>query len=273
MADTAAIPQCSDADFSTLLSGSSNTCPANTVIGAVAVTFKEPVYETQTETIPVFNLVPAPGEPARFGFEFDEVPVTLDASIKTGEGYAAEVRALDTPQSAEVLGTILTIWGVPGDSRHDSARGWACLGGGHFIEVFHPQPCTSLKPVRAAAYLTLPTTACGQPLSTSVRAQSWVPGASLLAAVQPSAPQVLQGCSQLPFDPSFSVTPDRPEASTPSGLDIEVKVPQETTLSAGGLSEADIQETTMALPEGLQANAGLRRRAGNLRDRPGGLRR
>ena len=81
-----------------------------------------------------------------------------------------------------------------------------------------------------------------------MRAQSWVPGAALQAPVQPSALQVLQGCSQLPFDPSLSVAPDRPEASTPSGLDIEVKVPQETTLSAGGLSEADIQKTTMALP-------------------------
>ncbi len=37
------------------------------MIGAVAVTFKEPVYETQTETIPVFNLVPAPASPRGSG--------------------------------------------------------------------------------------------------------------------------------------------------------------------------------------------------------------
>ena len=52
--------------------------------------------------------------------------------------------------------------------------------------------------------------------------------------------QTLVGCGKLPFEPSISVAPDRHEASTPSGMTVEINVPQGTTLSAVGLSEADI---------------------------------
>jgi hypothetical protein len=257
VANTTVIPQCSDVDFSTIRPGESNTCPLNTAIGAAIVSFKEPFLVTRTETVPVFNLVPAPGEPARFGFEFFQVPVVLDARVATGEGYAAEVTVANASQSAEVLGTILTVWGVPGDSRHDSARGWECLGGGHFLEQLeHKQPCRPLGALNPPPYLLLPTTPCTQPMASSIRAQSWQPGASYLPPVEPAVPETLVGCGKLAFDPTISVAPDRHEASTPSGMTVEINVPQDTTLSAVGLSEADIKDTALTLPEGLTANAG-----------------
>ena len=261
VADTVGVPECSDADFQAVRPGSSDECPADTAIGAVAVTFKEPIYETRTETVPLFNLVPAHGEPARLGFEFDEVPVALDTSIRTGDGYAAEVDARYTSELAEVMGTIVTVWGVPGDEAHRSARGWACLGEGHFVEELAgklgvPMPCEALRESHPPiAYLNMPTI-CGQQLATSVRVQSWVPGAPLEPAVGASNQQTLEGCNRLPFEPELEVKPDQPQASTPSGLGVRITVPQNTTIEAGPLDfdEADSRETTMALPLGLQVS-------------------
>jgi hypothetical protein len=255
-ANTTVIPQCSNVDFSTIRTGDSNTCAPDTTVGAALVTFKEPVFETRTETVPVFNLVPAPGEPARFGFEFDQVPVVLDTAVRTGEGYGVEVKVANAPESAEVLGTILTVWGVPGDSSHDNARGWECLGGGHFVEHLEPRPpCQPLRALNPPPYLLLPTAPCAQPLATSVEAQSWEPGAGYLPPFEAPG-KTLGGCGKLPFDASISVATDRHEASTPTGMTVEVKVPQNTTLSSVGLGEADIKDTALALPEGLTANAG-----------------
>jgi hypothetical protein len=255
--NTTVIPQCSEVDFSTIRAGESNTCPADTAVGAAVVTFKEPIWRPDaTETVPVFNLVPTPGEPARFGFVFYKVPVILDTSVQTGEGYAVQVKVANASEVAEVLGTVVTIWGVPGDARHDNARGWECIAGGFFMESLEPRPgCTHLEELNPPPYLTLPTS-CAQPLATSVEAQSWQPGAGLLKPVEPPSSESLEDCNKLPFEPSIKVTPDQRAASTPSGLEVEVKVPQGTTLAAEDVAEADIKDTTVALPEGMAANPG-----------------
>ena len=256
LGDPIPIPKCSNVDFSTLRNGDSNTCPADTAVGAVVVTFKEPYFETRTETFPVFNLTPAVGEPARFGFEFDEVPVILDTSVQTGEGYAVQVKVSNVSQAAELLGSVLTIWGVPGDPSHDDARGWECIGNGHFVEHLEPRPaCDPLGQSSPPPYLTLPTS-CEQPLTTAVQVQSWQANAGLLPPVEPPSSQSMEGCNRLPFEPSLAVKPDQSATSTPTGLKVEMALPQATTLAANGLAEADLQETTVTLPEGLQANPG-----------------
>jgi hypothetical protein len=257
--DTLTVPQCSDTDFATSRQGDSNACAADTAIGVAVVTLDGPGESLgyKTESVPVFNLVPASGEPARFGFVFAKVPVTLDTSVRTGDGYAVEVSTTNASESAEVLSTVVTIWGIPGQASHDGARGWECIGGGFWVENLKPRPaCKPIGQEHPAPFLTLPATACSQELNTSVSVQSWQPGAQLLEAVSPASEESLDGCEELPFNPSISVKPDQSAASTPTGIKVEVTVPQEATLSTGRVAEADIGETTVALPEGLTASAG-----------------
>ncbi len=257
--DTLTVPQCTDADFSTSLPGNSNACPVDTAVGVAVVTLDAPGESLgyKTESVPIFNLVPAPGEPARLGFVFSKVPVTLDTAVRTGDGYAVEVSVKNASEAAEVLSTVITIWGTPGDANHDNARGWPCVGGGFWVENLEPRPaCNPLGQLHPSPYLTMPTTSCTSQLETSVVAQSWNPGAQALAPVAPAEGTSLEGCGNLPFEPSITVQTDQRAASTPSGLKVEVVVPQTTTLSAGGLAEADIGETTVALPEGVAASAG-----------------
>jgi hypothetical protein len=62
------------------------------------------------------------------------------------------------------------------------------------------------------------------------------------------------GCEKLDFSPTLTVTPDKPDASTSSGLAVNVKVPQETALNPVGLTEADVRDTTVVLPPGVALN-------------------
>jgi hypothetical protein len=255
-ARSSVVPQCTAVAFATLRLGNSNICPANTAVGAAAVTFKEEAHFRQyTSTVPVFNLVPEKGEPARFGFVFEKVPVILDTSLKTGAGYAVEVKVQNSSQAAELLSSIVTIWGVPGDPRHGNARGWECLGNGYYVEGLEPRPKCAAGAPNLSPYLILPATSCAQQLEGSVSAQSWTEG-SFAPAVGLSDPATLQGCERLPFEPTISAQPDQKEASTPTGLSVEVKVPQTTTLATTGLAEADIASTTVQLPEEMISNAG-----------------
>ncbi len=249
-------PQCSAVQFAVLRSGNSNECPASTAIGAAVVTFKEKLHFARyTSAVPVFNLVPQAGEPARFGFVFEKVPVILDTSLKTGHGYAVEVKVENTSQAAELLSSVVTVWGVPGLKKHQSARGWECLGGGYYVANLEPRPACPESSLGAPPYLILPTTSCAEPLTGSAAVQSWTQP-SFEAETPLSEAPTLQGCGRLPFEPTISAQPDQHEASTPSGLNVEVKVPQGTTLATNGLAEADVKATTVTLPEGMMSNAG-----------------
>ena len=60
------------------------------------------------------------------------------------------------------------------------------------------------------------------------------------------------GCEKLDFSPTIDVKPDGDAGSTPTGLNVHVHVPQEATDKPVGLGEADVKDTTVALPAGVQ---------------------
>jgi hypothetical protein len=259
--------ECTDEQFSTVFSGNYNACPGHSAAGVAIVTFRSPGFSLgyKTEPIPVFDLTPAKGEPARLGFEFEGVPIVLDTAVKTGKGYAVEVSSKNTSQTAEVLSVILTIWGTPAAESHSPERGWECLGGGYKRlaaaggdKTLVPA-CEPSRESSPAPYLTLPTT-CAKPLESSVRAESWKPGEAPVEATL-STPIQLTGCNGLPFEPTFEAASSEHEASTPTGLNIFVRIPQAPTLdptsSEGSVAEANAQSTTVVLPREVLSNAGF----------------
>jgi hypothetical protein len=91
-------------------------------------------------------------------------------------------------------------------------------------------------------------------LRTEVLVDSWdAPSDVLPFAASAPMPQ-LDGCNQLPFHASISATPDVQEASKPSGLNVDVHVPQEEALSAEGLAPTELRNITVTLPEGVDLN-------------------
>ncbi|HME03515.1 MAG TPA: hypothetical protein VKG38_10855, partial [Solirubrobacteraceae bacterium] len=267
-----AVPQCSDAAFLTLVAGNANTnlCPADTAIGVAVVTVNEPqnFQGYVTEAAPLFNLAPAQGEPARFGIEVLRVPVILDTSVRTGGDYGVDVDVRNTTQLAQLLASQVTFWGEPGDPRHDSSRGWACIEGGQ--DAHTGEACTAPSPRPTKPFLTLPTSCPTNPathepeaLVSTVLTDSWLEPASVRPDGTPDAADPrwrqaragfpgLEGCGALPFSPSIAVEPQTSAASTPTGMTVDVHVPQQPTLEPAGKAESAVRDTTVALPQGVQ---------------------
>lgn len=256
-----AVPRCSAAAFNSKTSGLTNACPADTAVGVAMVTFNEPANrKLETLTVPVFNLEPAAGEPARFGFFAAGVlPIVLDASLRTGGDYGVTVTSHRIPEVSALLATRLTFWGAPGDPRHDAQRGWSCVAGGFYrftTDVEHPLPsCAESQGSSGieAPFLRLPTS-CTGPLAAPMLLRSWLAGASYLPPVEPEQQLGLEGCNRLPFDPGIELEPDVHAASSPSGLAVRLSLPQEVSEAPGGLAEADLRDAVVTLPAGVVVN-------------------
>lgn len=112
LGDPQALPQCPDEDFSTIGANDVNACPADTAVGVALVTLNlpSPPLGVFSEAVPVFNLVPSPGEPARFGFEDTKVPIILDTGVRTDGDYGVTVNIKNTTQVAQLLQSQVTLW-------------------------------------------------------------------------------------------------------------------------------------------------------------------
>ena len=62
------------------------------------------------------------------------------------------------------------------------------------------------------------------------------------------------GCDRLQFAPEVRVKPDGQAASTPTGLTVDVHVPQEINANGSGLASSDVKNITVTLPAGVVLN-------------------
>jgi uncharacterized repeat protein (TIGR01451 family) len=252
-----AFPRCTEAQFSAEGPENNDECPADSAVGVAAITAYDPTgfYDYFAEPVPLFNLEPDVGEPAKFGFEVKGSTVALDTSVKTGGGYNIVVDSNNITETAEFIAARVTFWGVPGDPRHNISRGWGCIGNGRVDG--HEVPCVNPEVTKPPPLLTLPTS-CAIPFETSVTGDSWTEAGKFTTPVVYSlkdaseTPEGLDGCNRLPFAPEISVAPDGTQASTPTGLTVNIHVPQDATLNDKGLAESSVKNTTVALPAGMQ---------------------
>ena len=252
-------PRCTEAQFGNeIVKGLAerefphNECPPQTAIGLATITYN--AIGLTTTTVPLFNLVPQGGEAARFGFVIRGLaPVILQASVRNGGDYGVTVRVPNITEQAGFLASKVTLWGVPGDPRHDSSRGWQC------VEEQPSCAADSVKEGEPPPFLSLPT-ACTGPMRATGQADSWTDPEPVDAEAAPllgeSEMGALDGCNRLSFAPSISVAPDLLAGSTPTGLTVQVHVPQTSALNPEGLAESALKNTTVALPAGVAVNPG-----------------
>jgi hypothetical protein len=248
-------PQCSDAAFNKSIVLFVNECPPNTALGVASITIYEPILGGQfTIASPVFNLKPSVGEPARFGFRAGFAGVILDTSVRTGGDYGVTVSVNNITQLASFLSSQVTFWGVPGDPIHDQSRGWQCINGGVWgLVTEQVAPCKTQNESGPPPFLSLPTS-CTGPLQTTMQADSWAQAGSFTAPLAPPFEPSTDGCNRLPFSSSIGVAPDGQAGSSPSGLTVGIHVPQDALLNTTGLAEANVKDTTVALPTGVVLN-------------------
>jgi hypothetical protein len=241
------LPRCTYSDFVTQ-EKFVNRCPPSTAIGVASVTAAEPgLLGLLREAVPVFNLPPSRGEPARFGFMALGDPVVIDTALDAEDGYRIFADVNNVTQGAQFLASTVTLWGNPGDQRHDSSRGWDC--------VYHEPlgPCAAPNERQGAAFLRLPGS-CGPNLAFGLELEPWnVPLGS--DVVDRSFVRAgLDGCNRLPFEPTIEVEADTHAPETPSGLNVALKVPQEPSEAPNGIAESDVRNTKVTLPSGLHVN-------------------
>jgi hypothetical protein len=261
--------QCTLAQFLSEANSKAGECAPQTVVGVarafvnlrLGTNVSYGLAGTRTFAFPLtqalYNIEPSVGEPARFGFRVDGIPVLLDTSVRTGDDYGVTVDVKNISEAAEFLGSEVTFWGVPGDTRHNIARGEKCLAREISIAEHEPgtgEPvCQPFEETHPAPLLSLPTS-CTGPLASTVEGDSWKEP-NVVASSQLTSPMpVLDGCNRLQFHPSIEVAPDSQAGSTPTGLAVSVHVPQAVSLNPNGLSEADVKNTTVALPAGISVN-------------------
>jgi hypothetical protein len=278
--DPLAVPTCSFQDFTTdgppnVINGTQvvgdfefDRCPIETQVGLAEVEFIEN-GGVITESAGVYNLVPPPGAPAELGFNLAGSPVVLAPSVRTDGDLGLSVDVRNAAQALTISGLRVTVWGVPADASHNSAR----------------EPCTALGgscPVATppVAFVTAPTS-CSGPQQSRLSLDSWEEPGSFLADAgtlnEEGVPNLADprwqtassvthdgsgdpagfvGCEALPFAPSIAIAADTVRADTPAGLTATLTVPQVGLLDPTGRASADIKNTTVTLPEGFAINPG-----------------
>jgi len=225
--DVDAVPQCPRQQFD---SPQEPTCPADTQVGedtaGLAETSARGLFEL---TFPVYNLVPPPGVPAEFGFDYSGIHGIVDIGVRPGsEQYGLTAHVYNITQRFIAYNSF-TVWGVPPGATH--------------------------------SFLTLPTS-CGGPLKFSISATTWQEPNAAPATDSTETPP-LTGCEHFArfapsFVPSLAIAPDTSHADTPAGLTAEVTVPEDPGLTSAteGRMSSDIQNTTVTLPAGVVINPG-----------------
>jgi hypothetical protein len=257
IADPEALVQCTEAQFNTETEVG-NACSAQSAVGVATVTVYEPLnLGFETVTTPIFNMTPLAGEPARFAIQAASFSVFLKSSIRSGGDYGVTLSSENITEAVLLLSLKLTFWGAPGDSRHDDQRGWACLEGSG----------TCMPPAETAAlpFLTMGTS-CAAPFQSTVQGDSWSASGDPSDSEQAEPitytlrgglgePLLLGGCKHLPFAPEVAVTSDGAAASTPSGLDVDVHVPQASATGPEAVAESSVKDIAITLPAGVALNA------------------
>lgn len=243
-----AVPQCKMANFLPQPGEVLNTCSDATVVGVSSVTVVEKeTFGLIRLAVPVFNLPPAYGEPARFGFVVAGVPVLIDTEVNPENDYRITARVSNASQVAQFLSATTTLWGAPGDPRHDSTRGWNCV-------YFKPAgPCQRPPSLDESAFLRMPVQ-CSNPLDFDFSLEPWNVPLGTQVENASFAGDVLQGCNSVPFDPSIESAPTSKLAEAPSGLSFSLKMPNSGLLNKDGIAEGQAKKVEVTLPEGMTPN-------------------
>ena len=242
-----AVPRCDVADLDT------GHCSPDSQVGTLGLFTSaggSPIQEA------LYNMVPPAGEPAEFGANVLLVDSFLDVTVRTGTAtpsgtaqsgdYGLTTTSSNISADIPVAGIQVTLWGTPADPGHDGVR--SCPSGA--------SPCPSSGP--QTPLLTLPTT-CQQSLTTTASADSWQSAGDFSNASYTSADSGgntvgVTGCSSLTFNPSITVQPDTTTADSPTGLNVDLHIPQSPSTESS-LATPDLKTAVVTLPAGTVVSA------------------
>jgi hypothetical protein len=216
-------------------------CPLASQVGVVDVT-----TNTASGPIPVFNIAHSPEVPALFGFNFSGAVSFIGARVRPGD-YGISSGSDGISQGLAVEAAKVTLWGVPADPSHDLQR----AEGGSIQDFFPVSPEAPRVP-----FLTAPTSCSDSPAPFTVRGDSWehrgIFDERTLTTDEDGTPFVFEGCERLPFGPTVDVRPLSRVADSPTGLNVDVSVPQSD--DPDGVGTAHVRKIVTKFPAGVSVS-------------------
>lgn len=228
------IPQCTNAQFP--------SCPSDTQVGVVKLTASVAGITTYLGAS-VYNIVPSAGQVSDFAFNTVAGRTDIIGGIRsaTDDGLFFTIAA---PQTATLDSSTLIFWGVPGDAAHDPQRGWSCLS--TVVDLCTPPASGTTHTLTAQPFITLPSGCVAAGQVTTLTVDSSV--GEQAQATSPT-PVPATGCAGVPFSPSLTVTPTTTEDDAPTGLLVDLHVPQST--DAATLASSQLEGAAVTLPPGM----------------------
>lgn len=229
--------KCTAAQMIALAKGLIADCPPTSQIGTIDI-YQQPDDSTPFQSKAVYNLVAPSNLPALFAFNYSGAVVRIEPRLRASDyGISSDIREVSNA-IGPIGRTTLTLWGVPADDSHQR------MGPG----IPDPAPRRAL--------FTSPTSCPAGPVGFAASVDSWLNTGVFLSATADAdmdgAPYQWDGCEQLPFDPSISVDPGSHVADAPSGLAVDVSVPQND--NPDGLATAHVRKVVTRFPEGMSVS-------------------
>jgi hypothetical protein len=258
---TVGMPRCTMADVA-----NEAQCPRDTMVGTSTVIFYQATFRRVEVTVPVFNIAPAPGEPAAFAFDALYFPVRLDTSVLSDGDYGVRVSGPDISQASGVIASSITIWGIPADHSGPGpdraivsgtndfenfegpgeTPGWRSFGGTGVEEKELTSGSPEILQTQTPVPLLTNPSQCSTPLEGALSTDSWqAPG---VFAEQSTSMGTATACNLLSFKPGVSMLPDTLEAGAPAGYSLDLSVPQNN--EPEGLATPDVKRVVATLPLG-----------------------
>lgn len=258
------VPACSRAAFLKFLRGmegitpTANGCSPASQVGVATTWFSGAVSPPGSRwTSPVYRLTASPGYPASFGFDVDNAGIVVNGNVRTGGDYGVTLGSTNITDFVTLEATAVTLWGDPGDPIHDAER-WN--PGGEYVaekgEIRYGE--WGLSPqLSEIPFLQTPADCNAKRLIGTVAIDSWQePGRFLpeepfnpLYAVPEPTPT---GCEHLAFKPWIGLLPSDTNSDSPTGVSVQLEVPQNQ--APEGFSTPELKRAVTTLPEGMSIN-------------------
>jgi hypothetical protein len=240
--------------FETSRSGES--CPDRAQVGTVEV--KTSLAGGDTRRFGLFNLDPPTGVPAQLGFAPFGKPIILDIDLRplADGSYVLTLEAANIPQSLDISGLELALWGTPWNASHNGERG-NCLNEAE--PDFPWAKCSIGEPATypPLAYLTLPSP-CLASLAFNATATSWQQPAqvSTQALNRDSGGTAvrLRDCATAPFDPTPEGFLTTKKASSASGYVFRLRNDNSTLTNPTFRAPSSTKTAAVSLPGGVTIN-------------------
>jgi uncharacterized repeat protein (TIGR01451 family) len=226
-----AAPTCSLSNLANL-----GACPEATQIGTLELITPPRPLASNARFLRIYNITPEHGYPAEFGV-FEPVLQRAELmypSVRTGSDYGLRVVSAPLTRFIEIVGISATFFGNPAAKDRSGNS---------------PVP-----------FFTNPSDCSASGFTTTIHVDSWQHPGRFNSDGTPdfsdpnwkqassTAPPVT-GCESLHFNPALSALPSSHQAGAPTGLAVDLNLPQDE--QPGGLGTPPVKDTTITFPQGM----------------------